>query len=130
MHMDLKEQDFAAAARQCWQKLGEELQADVAEFNSRHRGGDFGQPALNQFRVSNFSTGVELTITADFDSQIIRYDYAQVSDKTAGTPEGGMLSMRRSEPGAVEFYSADERLTAEETRKVLLEPVLFPEMAA
>jgi len=129
--MELKEQDFAAAARHRWQKLGAELQADVAEFNSRQSGGDFGQPAFNQFRVSNLSTGVELTITADFESRIIRYDYAQVSDKSAGTPEGGMLSMRRSEPEAVEFYSADERLTAEETRKILVEPVLFPpEMAA
>lgn len=129
--MDLKDQDFAAAARQRWQKLGAELQADVAQFNTHQSGGEFDQPAFNQFRVSNLSTGVELTISADFESRIIRYDYAQMSDKSAGTPEGGMLSMRRSEPGAVEFYSADERLTAEETRKILLEPVLFPpEMAA
>ena len=48
----------------------------------------------------------------------------------AGVPEGGMLSMRQSRRGTVEFYSADERLTSEETRQVLLEPLLFPKQSS
>jgi len=38
--------------------------------------------------------------------------------------------MRRNRAGSVEFYSADERLTSEETRQVLLEPMLFPKKSA
>jgi len=38
--------------------------------------------------------------------------------------------MRQSRTGSVEFYSADERLTSEETRQVLLEPMLFPRQPA
>ena len=42
-----------------------------------------------------------------------------------------LLAMRQSRRRTVEFYSADERLTPEEARQVLLEPVLFPtKMAA
>jgi len=123
--------DFAAAAQQRWRKLGEELKADVAEFSSRRGRAYLSQPMPNQFLVINGNTGVQLVINADFDAQIVRYEFAQTGDKSAGTPEGGMLSMRQSRGGEVEFYSADERLTSEETRKVLLEPVLFPpEMAA
>jgi hypothetical protein len=38
--------------------------------------------------------------------------------------------MRQSRRGTVDFYSADERLTSEETRQVLLAPVLFPPQLA
>lgn len=122
---------FANAARLRWQELAEELRGDVAEFNSHRGAADFVQPSVNQFHVSNSRTGLLLSITADFEERIIRYAYEQVNNKSAGAPEGGILSMRESSPGVVEFYSADEQLTREETRDVLLEPVLFPpEMAA
>ena len=123
--------DFAPAAYQRWQQLTQELQADVAEFNSRQGGADFSEVSASKFRVTNLTTGLELVISADFDARVIQYNYEQVNDKSAGGPEGGMLSMCQSPSGAVEFYSADEQLTSEETREILLEPVLFPpEMAA
>jgi hypothetical protein len=56
----------------------------------------------------------------------VRYTYSALNQRSAGVPEGGMLSMRHSPSGQVEFYSADERLTSEETRHVLPEPMLFP----
>lgn len=123
--------DFGSAARKRWQQLAEELQADVKQFNARQGGAEFSQPHPNQFRVGNSRSGLELTITADFDSRIIRYGYEQMGDKSAGVPEGGMLSMRQSQLGPVEFYSADRQLTSEETREILLESVLSPpELAA
>ena len=123
--------EFARQARQRWLKLGKELRADVAEFNSHHTGADLAEPVDNQYVVSNSVSGLQITITADFDAQTISYDYSQINDRSAGVPEGGMLSMRQSPRKTVEFYSADERLTSEETREVLLEPVLFPpELAA
>lgn len=98
----------------------------MAEFNSSRGSADFSADGENQFLVRNSDTGLQLTITADFAGQTIDYDYSQLNDKTAGVPEGGMLSMRQTPRGTVEFYSADEPLTVEEARHVLLEPVLFP----
>src|SRR5262249_34777317 len=120
------EADFLAAARRRWQELGRELQADAAEFNAHHSGATFAREGDDGFRVSNTSSGIELTLTADFDNRSVRYIYSARNRRRAGVPEGGMLSMRQSRSGQVEFYSADERLTSEETRQVLLEPMLFP----
>lgn len=119
------QENFTAAAAGRWRKLGTELQADVAEFNSRQPGADFGQSGENTFRVTNNNSGLELLLTADFENRTVRYAYSALNHGV-GVPEGGMLSMRQSNTGSVEFYSADERLTSEETRQILLEPMLFP----
>jgi hypothetical protein len=121
-----RESEFASAARARWLKLGEELRADVAEFNTHGFGAELATDGESQYRVRNSSAGLELALTADFDNRNVRYDYSAINQHSAGVPEGGMLSMRQSPRGAVEFYSADERLTSEETRQVLLEPMLFP----
>lgn len=122
---------FAQAVRERWRRLGEELQADVAEFNARRQDASFSSEGDNLYRVRNSTSGVELVLDADFDNRIVRYHYAAVNNQSAGTPEGGILSIRKSSRGTAEFYTADERLTSEETRQVLLEPVLFPpQMAA
>ena len=123
---DNPEVHFAEAANRRWEQLGEELKADVAEFALHQRGTTFASPGENEFRISNSDAGLEIVITADFDAHIVRYEYSALNKNTAGTPEGGMLSMRQSRRGTVEFYSADERLTPEEARQILLEPVLFP----
>jgi hypothetical protein len=121
---------FIDAARERWKQLGEELKADVAEFNEQHSRAEFSSSGHDAYHVSYSESGLELEITADFDAQVVRYDYKPTSSSTAGAPEGGILSMRQSRRGTVEFYSADERLTSEETRQVLLEPVLFPPQLA
>jgi hypothetical protein len=124
------EGQFAAAAQERWRKLGEELQADVAEFNTHHSGADLAMDGENPYRVRNSVSGLELMLTADFDDHNVRYEYSAINQRSHGVPEGGMLSMRQSRRGTVEFYSADERLTSEETRQVLLEPMLFPKEQA
>lgn len=124
------ESQFAAAARARWQELGEELRADVEEFNKQGSGADLASEGEDQYRVQNSTSGLELTLTADFGNRTVRYDYSAINQRSAGVPEGGMLSMRQSRSGTVEFYSADERLTSEETRQVLLEPLLFPKQRA
>lgn len=120
------EQEFLQAAKQRWEKLGQELKADVVAFNSRAGNAVFSQPGDNKYRVQNSGSGVELTLTADFEAQVVRYDYSPVNTRSAGAPEGGILAMRQRPQGAVELYSADERLTPDETRQVLLQPVLIP----
>ena len=124
------EGQFAEAARTRWQELGDELRADVEEFNKLGSGADVAAEGKDQYRVQNSSSGLELVLTADFGNHSVRYDYAAINQRSAGVPEGGMLSMRQSRSGTVEFYSADERLTSEETRQVLLEPLLFPKQPA
>lgn len=126
----LSEKQFVAAARDRWQKLGAELEGDVAEFNSQHASAGFSQNGVDQYQVSNADSGLQLTLTADFDNHTVRYEYSALNQRSAGVPEGGILSMRQNRWGRVEFYSADERLTSEETRQVLLETLLFPRQSA
>ena len=129
-HQTDPESQFAAAARSRWLELGDELRADVAEFNKQGSGADLTTDGEDRYRVRNSTSGLELLLAADFDNHSVRYDYMAINQRSAGVPEGGMLSMRQSRRGAVEFYSADERLTSEETRQVLLEPLLFPRQSA
>lgn len=120
-----RESQFAVAARARWLELGEELRRDVTGFKQQGSEADMETEGEERYRVRNHSSGLELTLTADFDNQNVRYDYSALNQSSAGVPEGGMLSMRQSSRGEVEFYSADERLTSEETRQVLLEPLSF-----
>ena len=129
-HQSDPEGEFAAAARARWQKLGDELRADVEEFNKNESVAELATEGEDKYRVQNSTSGLELVLTADFGDHNVRYDYSAMNRRSAGVPEGGILSMRQSRSGNVEFYSADERLTSEETRQVLLEPLLFPKLPA
>lgn len=117
---------FSEAARQRWRQLGDELKSDVAEFNARQQEASFSQEGDSVYRVRSSASGLELVLRADFADCLVRYEFLALNDRSAGAPEGGILSIRQSRRGTAEFYSADERLTSEETRQVLLEPVLFP----
>jgi hypothetical protein len=128
-HADAEVQ-FNDAARQRWRQLGEELKSDVAEFNARQQEASFSQEGDHVYRVRSSASGLELVLRADFADCLVRYEFAALNDRSAGAPEGGILSIRQSRRGTAEFYSADERLTSEETRQVLLEPVLFPPQRA
>jgi hypothetical protein len=124
------ESQFAVAAHSRWRELGDELRADVAEFNKQSTGADLAVEGEDTYRVRNSGSGLELVLKADFENHSASYDYTAINQQSAGVPEGGMLSMRQSRRGDVEFYSADERLTSEETRQVLLEPLLFPRQSS
>jgi hypothetical protein len=124
------ETQFAAAAHSRWHELGGELRADVAEFNKQGTGAELAVEGEDTYRVRNSGSGLELVLKADFDNHSASYNYTAINQQSAGVPEGGMLSMRQSRRGGVEFYSADERLTSEETRQVLLEPLLFPKQSS
>lgn len=116
---------FADAARVHWHQLGQELQADVADFNRAGGSASFSAPRAREYRVTNPVVGLEMRVEADPDAHIARYDFMRTNDQSAGAPEGGILSMRMGASG-VEFFSADVPLTASEARKLLLDPVLTP----
>jgi hypothetical protein len=113
---------------QHWQRLGQELKADVEQFNQDGGSASFSQPSTNEYRVSNSDSGLEVIIVADPDDHIVRYDFVRTNSQSAGAPEGGMLSMRMGTAG-VEFYSSDQPVKAEEARGLFLDPVLNPPMA-
>ena len=119
------ERVFADAALKHWRRLGEELQADVAQFNRRGGSASFSNPRSDEYRVMNSASGLEVRIAADPEDHIAHYDFMRMNDHSAGAPEGGILSMRMGRNG-VEFYSSDRPLTAAEARSLLLDPVLNP----
>lgn len=119
------EAQFAQAAVQHWQRLGQELKADVEQFKQDGGSASFSQPSANEYRISNSDSGLAVIIVADPDDHIVRYDFARTNHQSAGAPEGGMLSMRLGKAG-VEFYSSDQPVKAEEARRLLLDPVLNP----
>lgn len=119
---------FTEAALEHWRRLGEELRADVDQFNQTEKYASISEPAPNVYCVSNSSSGLEVDIVADTSSHIVRYEFRPVDSEKAGVPEGGILSMRMGRNG-VEFYSSDQRLTAREARSLLLDPVLNPSNA-
>lgn len=122
------EAQFAQAAVQHWQRLGQELHADVEQYNQGGGSASFSQPSANEYRVSNSDSGLAVMIVADPDDHIVRYDFVRTNNQSAGAPEGGMLSMRMGKAG-VEFYSSDQPVKAEEARGLFLDPVLNPPMA-
>jgi len=78
-------------------------------------------------RISNPAAHIAALVTADMSAQTIQYTYEPESADSA-VPEGGVLSLRPSEHW-VELYSADQRLTSDQARQLILEPLLFPNAA-
>src|SRR6478736_4713132 len=99
---------FAEAARSRWQELGDELRADVEEFNKQGSGAELATEGEDRYRVQNSSAGLELVLTADFGNHTVRYDYSAINQRSADVPKGGMLSMRQSRNKTIKFYSANE----------------------
>lgn len=118
-----RERHFQKAAEARWQQLANDIRADVEEFSRIAEPAQFSQPSDVELRVER--SPLVLVVTADLEDHNIHYDY-QSDQQRAAAPEGGILSMRSSRYGRVDLYSADERLTDEEARRMLLEPVLFP----
>jgi hypothetical protein len=121
-----REVHFQKAAQATWDRLVSDLKGDLQEFNREAGGAEFSHSGPLGLRVSR--ARLTLVVTADLANHIIRYDYQSDDTRATAAPEGGMFSLRPSRFGRVDIYSADERLTDEETRRMLLEPVLFPDL--
>jgi hypothetical protein len=113
-----------ARATQCWQRLAQGFAEDVKEFTKLNGTATFDQSSDSECRISNPAAAIATKVSADIPELMIRYDY-QSEGRNAGVPEGGVLTIRDA-GHAVELYSADQRLTREQARKLILEPVLFP----
>jgi len=119
-----RELHFQKMAQTSWERLMNEVRTDVEEFKRTGGEAEFSQTSALVFRVAR--PPLTLVVAADLANHNIHYEY-QSDDARAAAPEGGIFSLRRSRYGRADIYSADERLTDEEARRMLLEPVLFPE---
>lgn len=111
-------------AAQCWHRLARGFAEDVNEFGKLNGTASFDQPSEFECRISNPAAAIATKISADITELMIRYDY-QSEGSNAGVPEGGVFTIRDA-GHSVELYSADQLLTREQARKLILEPVLFP----
>jgi len=111
-------------ALQCWHRLAQGFSDDVREFRSQQGSAKFEQPSEFQCRVSNSEGGIAVQLSGDLPELVVRYEYQSEGEK-AGVPEGGVLTIRDAGRSAV-LYSADQHLSFDEARKLILEPVLFP----
>jgi len=110
--------------RRKWRELTQGLEQDVSEYQRVGGNASFQNVTDSQVRVSNARSGVAVVLTADLDANMIHYSYEPESERTA-VPEGGVLSLRSSN-GDVDVYSSDQRLSSDEARRLVLEPLLFP----
>jgi hypothetical protein len=109
--------------RRAWSNLVHEMEQDLKDF--KNVGGDAVVQRIGdtECRVSNPKSGIAVNLRADLEAHTIRYDYEPESENIA-VPEGGVLTLRFSDD--VDLYSADQRLSSEEARRLVLEPLLFP----
>ncbi len=110
--------------REAWSRLLRGLSQDVEEF--QRLGGNCNLQPLSdvQCRISNPPASIAVVVTADLSARTVEYSYESDQKKTA-VPEKGILTLRPSD-GEVDLYSADQRLTSEQVRQLVLEPLLFP----
>ena len=59
----------------------------MAEFSARHSGAEFSRSGDDAYHITYDESGLELEITADFEAQVVRYDYKPTSSNSAGVPK-------------------------------------------
>jgi hypothetical protein len=118
------EASFQQRAQLKWAALLNDLKSDADEFRRVTGNADFTQPDNTQCRISNPQAKIAVVIVADLAQHAVRYTY-EPEDASTAVPEQGVLTLRDS-GSAVDLYSADELLTSEQARKLMLEPLLFP----
>jgi hypothetical protein len=116
---------FEALADQKWKELVAGLRRDVDEYRSL--GGDviLRDDSDLSCRITNPTPGVTALIIADPAAHTIQYTFQSEAAETA-VPEGGFFSFRRAPSNKADLYSADQRISTEQARRMILEPLLFP----
>jgi hypothetical protein len=118
-----EEHTFEATADKTWAQLTAGFESDVAEINRREGDADFKQLEARQARISSGVTKIAAVVTADLAAHTIQYVY-EPEDARVAVPEQGILTMRPAASG-IELYSADQRLSSNEARRLILEPLFF-----
>jgi hypothetical protein len=107
-----------------WSELLDGLKADADDFSRLGGKANFERVSETECRVSNPAASISAILTEDPSAPMIRYIYTPDRENVA-VPEGGVLTLRVS-GNTAQFYSADQQLTPEQARRMILEPLLFP----
>jgi hypothetical protein len=118
------ESSFEAKAEDQWKELVAGFQRDVEEYRSRDGSADFDQAGERECRISSTASRTNVGVTMDLSAHTIHYIY-EPGDLDVAVPEQGVLTLRPA-GSSVEIYSADQRLSPDEARRMILEPLLFP----
>lgn len=113
------------AVANLWLELRDGLKADVNEYNRWGGAAIFDATDQEQAAVSDPTTGLQVRIQADLPDYHLRYEF-EGTRESVPAPDGGFFSIHISPAGQAELFSADQPLTCEQARRVLLQPVLFP----
>lgn len=108
-----------------WLELRDGLKADVDEYNRWGGAATFEAFGGQHVTISEPDSGLQVRIYADLPDHHLRYEFGALREEIA-VPDGGFLSLRISPAGQAEMFSADQSLSCEQARRVLLQPVLFP----
>lgn len=119
------DQERQQAVANLWLELRDGLRADVNEYNRWGGSAIFDASGEDQVVVSDPATGLQVRIETDLPDRHLRYEF-QALRSDAPAPDGGFLSIHHSPGGQAELFSADQPLSCEQARRVLLQPVLFP----
>src|SRR5262245_31625146 len=115
---------FETLAGQKWQELVTGLRHDVDEYRSLGGGASLSEGSDLSCRITNGKPSVTALIVADPVAHTVQYTFTSEAGGTA-VPEGGVFSLRRSASNGAELYSADQRISTEQARRIILEPLLF-----
>ena len=110
--------------QQRWSELLSGLEEDASDFSRLGGKANFEKVSDTECRITNPAANISAVLTEDPSGQMIRYTYTPDAEDVA-VPEGGVLTLRVSEKTA-HIYSADQQLTPEQARRLILEPLLFP----
>lgn len=127
--VSMGENRFESVEQEQWAKLKQQIQDDVEEFRGNGGGAELRETSSSECMVSNTNIGLAVRINADFAAHNIRYDF-ESSARRMAPPVGGVFSIRGDEKGSAEIYSADQRVSSEQARRMLLAPVFFPDEPA
>jgi hypothetical protein len=124
------ERQFEEAAARRWDELVSQIETDVNEYRQNGGKAEFTRVSESEVHVSDSESALAVTVWADVVGHTIHYEFTSSNERVAA-PEGGIFSIRLSNRGRTDLFSADQRVHSEEARRMLLEPVIFPtEMAA
>ncbi len=115
---------FEKRAAQCWIRLTDGLQWDAKQLQRNNGEASFKQLSDYECRISSPSAKIAVVVNADLAARTISYSYEPQQTNIA-VPEPGLLALREGR-NSVELYSADQRLSPEQARRMILEPLLSP----
>ena len=123
---DSSGQEDSAESQSVWLQLQNGIRLDAEDF--KRGGGDcnFEHPSDNQVRIVNPAAKMAAVITAALDSRTIEYSYQAEADHVA-VPENGVFTIREHGPSE-QLYSADQPVSLEQARQMIMQPVLFPDL--